>query len=174
MRHTQFFWVGSVSETCILEVPHEIYSTFCGLFRLLNNSMYARFWSVFKVGEQVSIIFGFTDFWGSSRYFSSIVILINFYYVECGDGRQPRILVNNFWSPKHVFRFRVSHRRDRAVLLFFFRINTSLCFFSFQGKLISLTDIHVLHLASLCRICGDEIEDHKRKVDTNRFVSEIH
>ena len=35
-------------------------------------------------------------------------------------------------------------------------------------------DIHVQHLASLCQICGDEIEDHKRKVDTNRFVSEIH
>ena len=35
-------------------------------------------------------------------------------------------------------------------------------------------DIHVQHLASLCRICGDEIEDHNRKVDTNRFVSEIH
>ena len=30
------------------------------------------------------------------------------------------------------------------------------------------------HLASLCRISGDKIEDHKRKVDTNRFVSEIH
>ena len=35
-------------------------------------------------------------------------------------------------------------------------------------------DIYVQHLASLCRICGDEIEDHKRKVDTNCFVSEIH
>ena len=34
-------------------------------------------------------------------------------------------------------------------------------------------DIHVQHLATLRRICGDEIEDHKRKVDTNRFVSEI-
>ena len=34
-------------------------------------------------------------------------------------------------------------------------------------------DIHVQHLASLCRIYGDEIEDHKRKLDTNRFVSEI-
>ena len=34
-------------------------------------------------------------------------------------------------------------------------------------------DIHVQHLASLCQICGDEIEDRKRKVDTNRFVSEI-
>ena len=58
----------------------------------------------------------------------------------------------------------------------FFRINSSLCLFSFQGQnnFISLMDIHVQHLASLCRICGDEIEDHKRKVDTNRFVSEIH
>ena len=35
-------------------------------------------------------------------------------------------------------------------------------------------DIHVQHLASLYRICGDEMEDHKRKVDTNRLVSEIH
>ena len=35
-------------------------------------------------------------------------------------------------------------------------------------------DIHVQHLASLCRICGDKIKDHKRKVVINRFVSEIH
>ena len=35
-------------------------------------------------------------------------------------------------------------------------------------------DIHVDHLASLCRIFGDKIKDHKRKVDANRFVSEIH
>ena len=35
-------------------------------------------------------------------------------------------------------------------------------------------DIHVQHLASLCRIYGDKIKDHKCKVDTNRFVSEIH
>ena len=34
-------------------------------------------------------------------------------------------------------------------------------------------DIHVQHLASLCRICGDKIKDHKRKVDSKRFVSEI-
>ena len=32
----------------------------------------------------------------------------------------------------------------------------------------------VQHITSLCRICRDEIEDLKRKVDTNRFVSEIH
>ena len=34
-------------------------------------------------------------------------------------------------------------------------------------------DIHFQHIASLCRICGDKIGDHKRKVDINRFVSEI-
>ena len=58
----------------------------------------------------------------------------------------------------------------------FFRINSSLCLFSFQGQnnFISLMDIHVQHLASLCRICGDKIKDHKRKVVINRFVSEIH
>ena len=40
----------------LLEVPREIFSTFCGLFRLLNNAMSARFWSIFKEGEQVDII----------------------------------------------------------------------------------------------------------------------
>ena len=35
-------------------------------------------------------------------------------------------------------------------------------------------DIHFQHHASPCRICGDEIEDHKRKVYTNRFASKIH
>ena len=35
-------------------------------------------------------------------------------------------------------------------------------------------DIHVQHLDSLWRIWEDKIEDHKRKIDTNRFVSEIH
>ena len=40
--------------------------------------------------------FRFTDFLRSSRYFSSIVISINVYHVECGDGRQPRILVDQF------------------------------------------------------------------------------
>ena len=34
-------------------------------------------------------------------------------------------------------------------------------------------NIHFQHFASLCRICGDKIGDHKRKLDTNRFVSEI-
>ena len=71
-------------------MPREIFSTFCGLFLLLNNGMQARFWSVVKVGEQLSI------FVLGSRYFSLIVISINFYHVECGDGRQPRILADNF------------------------------------------------------------------------------
>ena len=60
IRHTQIFLVDSVLEA-ILEVSHEIFSTFCGLFPLLNNAMY-RFWSVFKVGEQVSIIFSIHRF----------------------------------------------------------------------------------------------------------------
>ena len=95
-------------------------------------------------------------------------------------GRQPRILVNNFWIPMSIKHKRVplpgfmQTWQNRVIT--FFRINTSLCLFSFQGQnnFISFMDIHVQHLSSLCRICGDEIEDHKRKVDTNRFVSEIH
>ena len=43
-----------------------------------------------------------------------------------------------------------------------------------QNNFNSLMYIHVQHLASFCRICGDEIEDHKGKIDTNHFVSEIH
>ena len=50
------------------------------------------------------LFFRFTDFLRSSRYFSSIVISINFYHVECGDGRQPRILVDNFWIPRSKTR----------------------------------------------------------------------
>jgi len=72
-----------------------------------------------------------------------------------------------FWST-------ISRIHGRAALSLFC-INTSLCRFSFQGKLIySLTDSHVQHLDSLCRICEDKIKDHKHKVDTNRLVSEIH
>ena len=73
-----------------------------------------------------------------------------------------------------MFHSRVSRRHGRAVLLPFFALIQAFAFFSFQGKLISLMDIHVQHLASLCRICGDKIKDHKRMVDTNRLVYEIH
>ena len=48
--------------------------------------------------------FRFTDFLRSSRYFSSIVISINFYHVECGDGRQLRILVDNSWISRSKTR----------------------------------------------------------------------
>ena len=95
-------------------------------------------------------------------------------------GRQPRILVNNFWIPRSIKHERVPlpgfMQTWQSRVITFFRINTSLCLFSFQGQnnFISFMDIHVQHLASLCRIFVDEIEDHKRKVDTNRFVSEIH
>ena len=34
-------------------------------------------------------------------------------------------------------------------------------------------NIRFQHFASLCRICGDKTDKHKRKLDTNRFVSEI-
>ena len=68
-----------------------------------------------------------------------------------------------------MFHFLVSRRHGRAVLLIYFGLIRA---FSFQG--ISIMDIHVHHLASLCRIFGDKIKDHKRKVDTNCFVSEIH
>ena len=56
--------------------------------------------------------------------------------LNIGDGRQPRILVDNFLIPrsKHVLHSRVSRGR----------------------------------------ICEDNIDDHKRKVDTNRLVSETH
>ena len=79
-----------------------------------------------------------------------------------------------FQGPKHVC-FPLPGFSQSSVITFF-RISMSPCLFSFQSQdnFISLMDIHVQHLASLCRICGDEIEDHKRKVDTNHFVSEIH
>ena len=73
-----------------------ILSTFCGLFLNLNDAMQAIFWSVFNAGEQVSIIFWIHRFLTKFQiFFSLIVILIHFYHVECGDGRQPRILVHN-------------------------------------------------------------------------------
>ena len=73
-----------------------------------------------------------------------------------------------------MFHYRVSRRHGRARVTFF-SINTSLCLFFFQG--ISLfkvfMNIRFQHFASLCRICWDKTGDHKRKLETNRFVSEI-
>ena len=89
--------MGSVSEA-ILEVSREVFSTFFGLFPLLNNVMYRRdFGRFFKVEvNKYVLFFRFTDFLRSSRYFSSVVLSINFYHVECGAGRQSRMLVDNF------------------------------------------------------------------------------
>ena len=79
-----------------------------------------------------------------------------------------------FRGPKHVHFPLPGLSQSRVIT--FFRISMSLCLFSFQGQnnFNSLMYIHVQHLASFCRICGDEIEDHKGKIDTNHFVSEIH
>ena len=81
----------------VLEVSRKIFSTFGGLFLLLNNAMYRRDFGRFSsYVNKYLLFFRFTDFLRSSRHFSSIVTSISFYHVECGDGRQPRLLVNNF------------------------------------------------------------------------------
>ena len=80
-------------------------------------SIQHRLMSSFKQRDIGEIFVGFQGRWRSiyyffdsqiflrsSRYFSSIVISINFYHVECGDGRQPRILVDNFWIPRSKTR----------------------------------------------------------------------
>ena len=53
-------------------------------------------------GRWTSIYYFFDShiFYKVLDVFFLIVILINFYHVECGDGRQPRILVDNFWIPR--------------------------------------------------------------------------
>ena len=83
--------------------------------------------------------------------FFSIVISINFYYVECGNNLEFWQTIFEFRRPKQVFLFWVSSGHGRAVLslFLFFRINTRLFRFSFQGKITySPMDIHVQHLAS--------------------------
>ena len=134
--------------------------------------------------EQVWIIFSI------HRFFTKFLIffldchinhsIINFYRVECGDGRQRGILVDNifeFRGPKHeLVPLPGFTQTSQSRVITFFALIRAFDFFSFQGQnnFISLMDIHVQHLASLCRICGDKIKDHMRKVDTNRFVSEVH
>ena len=111
-----------------------IFGTFCGLFLLLNNEMQARFCRVSFQGRWKShslLVFGFTDFWRSPRYFSSIVISINFYHAEFED-RQPGILVDNFWGPKHMLHSRVSRRYGRAVLSLFFALTRVFAVFLFK------------------------------------------
>ena len=65
---------------------------------------------------------------------------------------------------KTIFEFRGSKQLRfpppgflQSRVITFFRVSASLCLFSLfcQNNFISLTDIQVQHLASLCRICGD-------------------
>ena len=78
-----------------------------------------------------------------------------------------------FWLTIFEFRFLNStpgfHADMAEPCYYFFRINMSLCSFFFlrpkQLLIISLMDIHVQHLTSLCRICGDKIKDHKRQLN---------
>ena len=168
-----------VSEA-ILEVSREIFSTLYRSFLLSNNAMQTGFWSVFKVVEQVSIVvFLFTDFLRSSRYYSSIVISINFYYVECGDGRRPRILVDNFGIPRSKTRVPLpgftQTWQNRVNTFVFALIQTFAFFFLFRAK----TTLLVLWIFTsnisphFAEFEGDQIKDHKRKVDTNYPASRV-
>ena len=58
-----------------------------------QRNVWARFWSVFMVGEQVSIIFSTQIFYEVLDIFPRLSYI---YHVEFGDGRQRRILVDNF------------------------------------------------------------------------------
>ena len=122
---------------CLVKYSAHLVAYF--FFYLLNNAMYRRDFGRFKVGEQVSIIFSIHRFFlRSSRYFSSIVISINFYHVECGDGRQPRILVDNFWIPRSKTRmFSTPAFLTKAVLLLFFASVRAFAFFQGQNNFIS-------------------------------------
>ena len=129
---------------------HEAYSVFLRVLRIWSHKGSAS-WNIQHIlwlispfkrrdaseilvccqGRWTSIyfVFGFTDFWRGSRYFSLIVISINFYHVECGDGRQHRIFVDNFWIPMSKTRVPLPGFTQtwQSRVITFFRI---------QGKLI--------------------------------------
>ena len=72
---------------------------------LISSFKQRAVWGEILVGFQgrwtnIYYFFDSQIFLRSSRYLSLIVISINFYHVECGDGRQPRILVDQFWIPR--------------------------------------------------------------------------
>ena len=96
------------------------------------------------------------------------------------DNLEFWLTIFDFQGPKHVGVSLPGFKQtwqSHGITLPFLLFASFFCLFSFQGQnnFISLMDIHVQHLASLCRICGDKIKDHKRKVDTiNSFVCEIH
>ena len=52
----------------------------------------------------------------------------------CGDGRQPRILVDNFWIPRSQTRTFSTPGPHRAVLLLFFALVRAFAFFLVKAK----------------------------------------
>ena len=87
------------------------------------------------------------------------------------------ILVDNFWIPRSKTRTSSSPGfLTKAVLLLFFALVRAFAFFLFKAK----TTLIVLWILTsnisphFAEFAGMKFEDHKRNVDTNRFVSEIH
>ena len=82
------------------------------------------------------LFFRFRDFFlRSSRYFSSILISINFYHVECGDGRQPRILVDQVCIRRSKTRtFSIPGFLTEPCYYFFSHQNEPLPFFFSRPK----------------------------------------
>ena len=105
MSHTEFFYVDSVSEA-ILEVPCEIFSTFCGLiFLLLNNPMYRRDFGRFS--RQINkylLFFQFTDFYEVLDIFPRLSYRLTFIMLNVGmvDNLEFWQTIFEFQGPKHV------------------------------------------------------------------------
>ena len=123
------------------------------------------------------LFFRFTDLFRSSRYYSSIVISINFYYVECGDGRQP--IVTQFLNSEVQNTCSTpGFHADMAEPCYYicFRINTNLClFFLFRAKttLLALWIFTSNISPHFAEFEGDQIKDHRCKVDTNYPASRV-
>ena len=98
-----------------------------------QRDVWARFWSVFKVGEQVSIIFSIHRFFlRSSRYFPWLSYRLTFTMLNVG-------MVDNlefwfFWIPRSKNTYVYSRVSHRAVLLLFFALLRAFAFFLFKAK----------------------------------------
>ena len=84
-----------------------------------------------------------------------------------------------FWYTINFFTLPSFTQTLQSRVITFFCINTSLCRFSFQGKLINFIVLWIytsnISPLPLCRIRRDQIKDQiKHEVNTNRLVSEIH
>ena len=138
--------LGCCVSKAILEVPHEIFSTFCGLFLLLIKrrdagnilvSFQRRWTSIYyfldsQIFDQVLDIFPWLSYW--------------FTFIMLNVGKVDNL---EFWYTINFFTLPSFTQTLQSRVITFFGINTSLCRFSFQGKLIySLMDIHIQHLTS--------------------------